>query len=86
MIRWVCSVDPHIRRQPSTPALAATQHGMVTRSQLLTAGVSVNTIDRWLKAGRLIGLYRGVYALGHVPPSPHARAMAAVLACGPTPR
>jgi hypothetical protein len=56
---------------------------MVTRGQLLDAGVSVNTLDRWVKSGRLIGVYRGVYAVGHVPPSPQARAMAAVLACGP---
>ena len=27
-------------------------------------------------------MHRGVYALGHLPPSPHARTMAAVLACG----
>ena len=56
---------------------------MITRLQLLNAGVSVNTIDRWIKAGRLIRVHRGVYAVGHVPPSPQARAMAAVLACGP---
>jgi hypothetical protein len=56
---------------------------MISRPQLLNAGVSVNTIDRWVKAARLIGVHRGVYALGHLPPSPHARAMAAVLACGP---
>jgi very-short-patch-repair endonuclease len=28
-------------------------------------------------------MHRGVYAVGHLPPSPHAKAMAAVLACGP---
>jgi hypothetical protein len=33
--------------------------------------------------GRLHLRHRGVYAVGHVPPSPHARAMAAVLACWP---
>jgi very-short-patch-repair endonuclease len=57
---------------------------MLTRSQLLSAGLSANTIDRWIKTGRLIPLHRGVYALGHLPPSPHARTMAALLACGPT--
>ena len=56
---------------------------MLTRPQLLNAGVSVNRIDREVKAGRLIRLHQGVYALGHLPPSPHARSMAAVLACGP---
>ncbi|HET8755906.1 MAG TPA: type IV toxin-antitoxin system AbiEi family antitoxin domain-containing protein [Solirubrobacteraceae bacterium] len=79
----VCSIDPHIRRQVSTPTLAAEQHGMVARRQLLDAGVGRNTIDRWVTAGRLIRVHRGVYAVGHVPPSPQARAMAAVLACGP---
>jgi Transcriptional regulator, AbiEi antitoxin/Protein of unknown function (DUF559) len=56
---------------------------MVARAQLINAGVGPDTIDRWIKAGRLIRVHRGVYAVGHVPPSPHARAMAAVLACGP---
>ena len=62
---------------------ATTQHGMLTRAQLLNAGLSTDTIQRWISAGRLIPVYRGVYAVGHVPPSPHARAMAALLACGP---
>jgi very-short-patch-repair endonuclease len=55
---------------------------MLTRAQLLNAGVHPGTIKRWVNAGRLIRLHRGVYALGHRPPSPHARTMAAVLACG----
>jgi very-short-patch-repair endonuclease len=61
-----------------------TQHGIATRAQLLNAALAENTIDRWIKAGRLIALYRGVYAVGHVPPSRHARTMAPLLACGPT--
>jgi len=67
----------------STATLAAEQHGIVTRRQLLNAGVGPDTVDRWIKSGRLIRVHRGVYALGHVPPSPQAKAMAAVLACGP---
>jgi very-short-patch-repair endonuclease len=62
--------------------LAAGQHGIVTRGQLVNAGVGPDTVDHWLKTGRLIKLHRGVFALGHLPPSPHARSMAAVLACG----
>jgi very-short-patch-repair endonuclease len=61
-----------------------TQHGIVTRAQLLDAGLSPQTVQRWVKAGHLIALHRGVYAVGHLPPSPHARTMAALLACGPT--
>jgi very-short-patch-repair endonuclease len=63
--------------------LAAAQHGIVTRAQLLNAGVGPDTVDHWIKTGRLIKLHRGVFALGHLPPSPHARSMAAVMACGP---
>jgi very-short-patch-repair endonuclease len=62
--------------------LATDQHGLVTRSQLLNAGVRPHTIDHWVQSGRLLNIHRGVYALGHIPPSPHARTMAAVLACG----
>jgi predicted transcriptional regulator of viral defense system len=82
MMRRVCSIRRDIRRQLSTPTLAAEQHGIVSRSQLIDAGVGPDTVDRWIKAGRLLRMYRGVYAVGHVPPSPQARAMAAVLACG----
>jgi very-short-patch-repair endonuclease len=67
---------------PALQRLATDQHGILTRSQLLHSGVARNTIDHWVKTGRLIALHRGVFALGHVPPSPHARTMAAVLACG----
>jgi very-short-patch-repair endonuclease len=62
--------------------LAAEQHGIITRAQLLNAGVGSKHIDRWLQTGRLIRIHQGVYALGHLPPSPHAKTMAAVLACG----
>jgi very-short-patch-repair endonuclease len=56
---------------------------MVTRRQLLDAGLNAATIEYQLRTGRLHRVHRNVYAVGHRPPSPLARAMAAVLACGP---
>jgi hypothetical protein len=50
---------------------------------LIAAGLGAKAIVYRVKIGRLHQRYRGVYAVGHVPPSPHARAMAAVLACRP---
>ena len=73
--------------RPAPPAeivardLAAGQHGVVARSQLIGAGISSATIDRWLGRGRLRTLHAGVYLLGPVA-GPRAREMAAVLACG----
>lgn len=61
---------------------AAPQHGIITRRQLVELGLTGAAIDHRLRAGFLFGVHRGVYAIGHRPPSPHARAMAAVLACG----
>lgn len=67
-------------------ALAGRQHGVVTRSQLLTMGVTRRMVDSRLRAKRLLPLHRGVYRLGTLrgPLQPErAREMAAVLACGP---
>jgi very-short-patch-repair endonuclease/predicted transcriptional regulator of viral defense system len=84
----VWSKNPNNSRKSTTPdaviaRLAARQHGMVTRVQLLAAGLSAADIDYRVRIGRLVRIHNGVYAVGHLPPSPHARAMAAVLACGP---
>ena len=46
-------------------------------------GLGVDAIDYRLRVGRLLRMHRGVYAVGYRSPSPLARAMAAVLACGP---
>jgi very-short-patch-repair endonuclease len=61
--------------------LAARQHSVVTRPQLLHVGLSPATIDRRLAAARLTAVHRGVYRVGP-PVAPRAREMAAVLACG----
>ena len=38
------------------------QAGILTRAQLLAAGVSGSSIDRAVRAGRLHRIHRGVYA------------------------
>ncbi len=63
-------------------ALADAQHGVVARRQLLDAGLSEDSIDRRVAAGRLHQLHRGVYAVGHRVLSLRAHWMAAVLFCG----
>ena len=62
--------------------LAGAQHGVASRSQLRTLGVTRNEIDRRLAIGRLHVLHRGVYAVGHRVLTVEGRWMAAVLACG----
>jgi very-short-patch-repair endonuclease len=56
---------------------------VVAQPQLLAAGLDRDAIKYRRRVGRLHLLHRAVYAVGHRPPSPLARAMAAVLACGP---
>jgi very-short-patch-repair endonuclease len=61
--------------------LASGQHGVVTRGQLIEAGVASSWIDRRVRSHRLRPLHRGVYQVGPVR-GPHWREMAAVLASG----
>lgn len=46
-------------------------------------GLGPDAVAYRVKTGKLIRVHVGVYAVGHVPTSPLARAAAAVLACGP---
>jgi len=62
--------------------LAARQHGVVSRAQLIALGFNAGEIAYLVKVGRLHLLHRGVYAVGHRPASMLTAAMAAVLACG----
>jgi hypothetical protein len=41
------------------------------------------TVDVWARRGRLLVIYRGVYAVGHRALRAEGRRLAAVLACGP---
>jgi hypothetical protein len=71
------SVDRAVAR------LAAGQYGVVERGQLVALGLSGTAIGRWVEAGRLHRLHRGVYAVGHPLVPTRGRWLAAVLACGP---
>ena len=62
--------------------LAEGQGGFVRRDQLVGLGCSGPTIDSWLQNVRLTAAYRSVYAVGHMPTEPKARAVGAVLAAG----
>lgn len=63
-------------------ALADEQHGVVSRAQLLDAGLSASAIKRWVGAGRLIALHRGVYAVGHARLTRDGHRVAALRAAG----
>ena len=75
-----------VRTQDSADAriqeIAARQHGVVGRAQLIEAGVSAGAVDHRLKKGTLRALHRAVYCTGPVT-ARYQRQMAAVLACGP---
>jgi hypothetical protein len=57
-------------------------HGVATRQELLSAGVTPEEIRQRLRSGALLRGYPGVYRVGHRAPSVEARYMAAVKACG----
>jgi hypothetical protein len=62
--------------------IARSAHGVVTRAQLLSAGITPAEIKWRLRTEALLAAYPGVYRVGHRAPSLEACYMAAVLACG----
>ena len=62
--------------------VAARQHGVITREQLLGLGYTPKQIRRRLENKRLHPLHRSVYALGRPDVSREGRWLAAVFACG----
>lgn len=62
--------------------IASSGHGIATRAELLTAGVSAKSIEVRLRKGALLRVYPGVYRVGHRASSTEATYLAAVKACG----
>lgn len=62
--------------------MATAAHGVVTRMELLRAGVSAAEITHRLGTGTLLPVHRGVYRVGHRAPSVESSYLAAVRACG----
>jgi hypothetical protein len=63
-----------------TAWIADRAHGIVTREELLAAGVSRDQVTRRVRSGALRRVFAGVYRTG--PLTTEARYMAAVKACG----
>ncbi len=63
--------------------VASQQYLVFTLAQAVAAGVPARTISRWVKAGRLQRVHRGVYMSAGVPIGWEQLAMGACLACGP---
>src|SRR5829696_5014356 len=62
--------------------LAARQHGVIARHQLLGLGVHPQAIKHRVRKGRLHPIARGVYAVGRPQVTQHGKWLAAVLSCG----
>ncbi len=62
--------------------LAASQHGIVARRQLLELGVGRRSIDHRLASGVLVRVFPGAYAVGHLALRPAGHASAGVAAAG----
>jgi Transcriptional regulator, AbiEi antitoxin len=62
--------------------LAGRQDNLITRDQLLATGLGRGAIAHRLSTGRWQRVHPGVYLVAPAPLDPHARARAALLACG----
>jgi very-short-patch-repair endonuclease len=76
-------VEERAERERAIQELAATQHGVISLSQLQLLGLGASGVRRRAAQGKLQRLHQGVYAVGLAKPTREARYMAAVLACGP---
>jgi predicted transcriptional regulator of viral defense system len=62
--------------------IANQAQGLVTRPELLAAGITPAEIKHRVRNGALLREYRGVFRVGHRAPSVETRYLAAVKACG----
>jgi very-short-patch-repair endonuclease len=86
-IEW--NICPEIASKATTrpdmaiAQLAARQHGVVSRAQLLDLGLGYRAIDERIARGLLHPVHRGVFLVGHSVRTADATWTAAVLAAGP---
>jgi very-short-patch-repair endonuclease len=71
-----------IQRERRLAAIATRQDGLVARPQLIALGFTRREIERRIKSGSLIVLFRGVYAVGHRALSDRAWMRAALMTTG----
>ena len=69
-------------RKERVEELAGRQHGLLTRTQAIAAGLSEAEIGGRLRSGRWYSVHRGVYAMAGAPRTAAQSLLAAVLACG----
>ncbi len=86
-MRPLSSENPPAAREGGTVEgliafIASGQHGVVTRGELLAAGITATEIRRRVRMGSLIRVHPGVYRVGHRAASLEANYLAAVKACG----
>src|SRR5215207_6564968 len=62
--------------------IAARQHGVISREQLRTVGLSEEAIDQATASARLYPLFRSTYSVGRQSVDLQGRFFAATLACG----
>jgi very-short-patch-repair endonuclease len=70
-------------RDQRIAAIAALQRGVVSRQQLLAAGIGGEAVQGMLTRGQLWPEHQGVYSVGCPSSQPFARETAALLAVGP---
>lgn len=63
-------------------AVVEAHHGVVTRQQLLGAGMPGRQVDRWVEAGRLVPESRGALRVAGAAATLEGRCLAAIAACG----